>query len=70
MDSTNPWKNYMQVMEDSTDFGRRLSKKKLLSMVDFSVRISNISQNILLILEVAFGTAYAYSWKKEDNPDY
>jgi hypothetical protein len=66
IDSTNPWKNYIPVKED------RDSKKELISMVDFSARIPNISQNILLILEVAFCSSIsnAYFWKKIDNPDY
>ena len=64
IDSTNPWKNYMEVKED------RDSKKELISMVDFSARIPNISQNILLILEVAYYPSDAYEEKKEGNPDY
>ena len=64
IDSTNPWKNYMEVKED------RNSKKELISMVDFSARIPNISQNILLILEVAFSESREYYYKKRENRDY
>ena len=64
IDSTNPWKNYMQVTKD------RNHEKELISMVDFSARIPNISQNILLILEVAFNVSQAYRDKKEKNSDY
>ena len=39
------------------DYG---SEKELISMVDFSARIPNISQNLLLILEVAFDESRAY----------
>ena len=62
IDSTNPWKNYMEVKEDRhilgyDEYGDR-SKKELISMVDFSARIPNISQNILLMLEVAFNVSF------------
>ena len=74
IDSTNPWKNYMQVKEDRHEVkhkgGWDISKKELISTVDFSARIPNISQNILLILEVAFGMSNIYNWKKRDNCDY
>jgi hypothetical protein len=74
IDSTNPWKNYMPVKEDrhivEFEDGDDISKKELISMVDFSARIPNISQNILLILEVAFHSSNAYYYKKRDNPDY
>ena len=75
IDSTNPWKNYMTVKQDRHELGYDefgdISKKELISMVDFSARIPNISQNILLILEVAFDRSYAYRGKKQyENPDY
>ena len=54
----------MLVKEDKHD------KEELISMVDFSARIPNISQNILLILEVAFAVSYAYRDKKIENSDY
>ena len=65
----------MLVKEDRHELGYDedgddISKKELISMVDFSARIPNISQNILLILEVAFNMTYAYGDKKEVNPDY
>ena len=50
------------------DNGNNLGQ--LHSMVDFSTRIPNISQNILLILEVAFYMSEAYEDKKRMNPDY
>ena len=64
IDSTNPWKNYMTVKEERHD------KEELISMVDFSARIPNISQNILLIFEVAFSMSYTYNFNKIDNRDY
>ena len=74
IDSTNPWKNYMQVKEDrhtiKNRWGDDTFKKELISMVDFSARIPNIIQNILLILEVAFDKSSAYFIKKRDNCDY
>ena len=67
IDSTNPWKNYMRVKQDRHEVKDRYvedSKNELISMVDFSARIPNISKNILLILEVAFHISDAYREKK------
>ena len=52
------------------EYGHDISKKELISMVDFSARIPNISQNILLILELAFNMSRAYYEKKRDIRDY
>ena len=65
----------MLVKEDRHELGYDedgddISKKELISMVDFSARIPNISQNILLILEVAFRLSDAYFNKKYNNRDY
>ena len=53
-----------KIAVDEFGYGYDFNKFELISMVDFSARIPNISQNILLILEVAFETCRAYYDKK------
>ena len=39
-------------------------------MVDLTVRISNSSQNFILLFEVAINISGAYLLKKQENRDY
>ena len=66
-DSTINYKNYMMV---SYEDRHGQNKRELLSMVDLSVRITNNSQNFILMLEVANWMSGAYYSKKRENPDY
>ena len=65
IDSTCPFKNYMTIFDKHDDLKVRQN-----SMVDFSARISNLSQNILLILEVAHYMSNTYYRKKKTNANY
>jgi hypothetical protein len=67
IDSTHPFKNYKDVRYQDRH-GQETTE--MVSMVDFSARIPNCSQNILLLLEVAHFKSRTYSDNKEENRDY
>jgi hypothetical protein len=66
-DSTINYKNYKEV---SYKDRHGESKEELLSMIDLSVRVTNNSQNFILLLEVANYPSEQYYLKKMGNPDY
>ena len=70
-DSTINYKNYTELeYKDPRSKKRFKYKNEFLSMVDLSVRITNNSQNFILMLEVANCLSQAYYSKKRENPHY